>query len=192
MIEVDEKTVATMRAKLEDKSTSLPEKYRVMFSLRNVEGDQANKALLHGEAARTGRILSHTTASTCSMLRHASARTHTPRHAALKDSSALFRHDVAFCLGQRQDQANMEVLAKTLADTQEHAMCVCSVPALCVCAASDSSAGCTHMQAVHTPAFHPSHCSLSLVALLAQCQACSRTALWHCSNAVHVAFLSTV
>lgn len=42
--------------------------------------------------------------------------------AALKDSSALFRHDVAFCLGQRQDQANVEVLARTLADAGEHPM----------------------------------------------------------------------
>ncbi|KAF5842009.1 deoxyhypusine hydroxylase [Dunaliella salina] len=87
-IQASAEAIHNLHAKLVDPSTSLPEKYRVMFSLRNVEGDLANKALLQ----------------------------------ALKDSSALFRHDVAFCLGQRQDKANMDVLARTLADPNEHAM----------------------------------------------------------------------
>eukprot|EP00967_Tisochrysis_lutea_P110074 scaffold171773_cov18-Tisochrysis_lutea.AAC.1 len=89
-VQASAEAIHSLHAKLVDPSTSLPEKYRVMFSLRNVEGDLANKALLQ----------------------------------ALKDSSALFRHDVAFCLGQRQDKANMDVLARTLADPNEHAMCV--------------------------------------------------------------------
>ena len=44
--------------------------------------------------------------------------------AALRDASALFRHDVAYCLGQRQDLANIEVLAQTLGNVSEHPMYV--------------------------------------------------------------------
>ena len=42
--------------------------------------------------------------------------------AGLKDSSALFRHEVAYCLGQRQDAAAIDTLRKVLADNQEHCM----------------------------------------------------------------------
>ncbi len=42
----------------------------------------------------------------------------------MKDRSALFRHDVAFCLGQRQDPLAIDVLKKTLLNTSEHPMCV--------------------------------------------------------------------
>lgn len=45
-------------------------------------------------------------------------------HAALKDTSALFRHDVAFCLGQRQDPAAIEQLTTILHNPAEHAMWV--------------------------------------------------------------------
>jgi deoxyhypusine monooxygenase len=40
----------------------------------------------------------------------------------LHDDSALFRHDVAFCMGQRQDPAAIEVLKQKLRDAQEHPM----------------------------------------------------------------------
>jgi deoxyhypusine monooxygenase len=43
-------------------------------------------------------------------------------HAALNDKSALFRHDVAFCLGQRQDDAALAALARKLHDQAEHPM----------------------------------------------------------------------
>lgn len=50
----------------------------------------------------------------------------TPRpnndHAALKDDSALLRHEVAYCLGQRQDPKAVEILKRTLADGDEHPM----------------------------------------------------------------------
>jgi hypothetical protein len=45
---------------------------------------------------------------------------HRPK--ALKDPSALFRHDVAFCMGQRQDPAAVEVLQAILRDSSEHPM----------------------------------------------------------------------
>lgn len=41
---------------------------------------------------------------------------------ALNDKSALFRHDVAFCLGQRQDAAAVETLCRVLSDASEHPM----------------------------------------------------------------------
>ncbi|KAL3159871.1 hypothetical protein ABBQ38_010271 [Trebouxia sp. C0009 RCD-2024] len=40
----------------------------------------------------------------------------------LKDASALFRHEVAYCLGQRQDAAAINTLKTVLADTTEHSM----------------------------------------------------------------------
>ena len=43
---------------------------------------------------------------------------------ALKDSSALFRHDVCFCLGQRQEAAAIGVLTAVLNDAKEHPMSV--------------------------------------------------------------------
>lgn len=45
-----------------------------------------------------------------------------PRHAGLEDESALFRHEVAFCLGQRQDPAAIQTLESILRDTAEHPM----------------------------------------------------------------------
>jgi len=43
--------------------------------------------------------------------------------AALHDQSDLFRHDVAFCLGQRQDPSAVETLKQLVADDAEHPMC---------------------------------------------------------------------
>jgi deoxyhypusine monooxygenase len=42
--------------------------------------------------------------------------------AGLKDPSALFRHEVAYCLGQRQDAAAIQTLTTILHDTTEHPM----------------------------------------------------------------------
>lgn len=44
------------------------------------------------------------------------------RPAGLKDPSALFRHEVAYCLGQRQDPAAVSTLIDMLKDTAEHPM----------------------------------------------------------------------
>ena len=43
--------------------------------------------------------------------------------AGLADPSALFRHEVAYCLGQRQDPAAVATLKRILADEREHPMC---------------------------------------------------------------------
>ena len=42
--------------------------------------------------------------------------------AALQDTSALFRHEVAYCLGQRQDAAATAALKALLDDNKEHGM----------------------------------------------------------------------
>ena len=42
--------------------------------------------------------------------------------AGLKDPSALFRHEVAYCLGQRQDPAAVATLRTILKDEREHPM----------------------------------------------------------------------
>ncbi|KAL6753375.1 deoxyhypusine hydroxylase [Haematococcus lacustris] len=88
LVQSNATTVAGLRAKLLDPATPLPERYRVLFSLRNVAGPDAQAALLE----------------------------------ALKDESALFRHDVAFCLGQRQDSAAVDTLTALLRDTSQHPM----------------------------------------------------------------------
>ncbi|GAB4823292.1 hypothetical protein N2152v2_010338 [Parachlorella kessleri] len=85
---VEPSVVEALKRKLTDPSTSLPQRYRVLFSLRNVQGAEAHAAMLEG----------------------------------LKDSSALFRHEVAYCLGQRQDAAAVPVLIDILKDTSEHPM----------------------------------------------------------------------
>jgi deoxyhypusine monooxygenase len=46
----------------------------------------------------------------------------TPASPALRDPSALFRHDVAFCMGQRQDPAAIGALQALLRDGSEHPM----------------------------------------------------------------------
>lgn len=84
----DEKVVANLHAKLARSDLCLPDKYRVLFSLRNCANSSALPALLVG----------------------------------LKDESALFRHDVAFAIGQRQDREAVEALVGVLDDAEEDSM----------------------------------------------------------------------
>lgn len=51
LVQAPEDVVASLERKVLDTSTSLPEKYRVLFSLRNVAGTAATKALITGEGA---------------------------------------------------------------------------------------------------------------------------------------------
>lgn len=52
----------------------------------------------------------------------AGADAHAAMLAGLRDPSALFRHEVAYCLGQRQDPAAIATLKQILADEGEHPM----------------------------------------------------------------------
>lgn len=84
----DEAVISNLRAKLEKNELSLPQKYRILCSLRNCSNTSALDALL----------------------------------VALQDGSALYRHDIAFALGQRQDAAAVDALKRILADETEHCM----------------------------------------------------------------------
>lgn len=46
--EVDTEVTLNLHRKLTDPTTSLPHKYRVLFSLRNISGSDAHKAMLEG------------------------------------------------------------------------------------------------------------------------------------------------
>lgn len=84
----DEGIISKLRVKLEAGGLTLPQKYRILTSLRNCSNASATAALL----------------------------------VALRDPSALFRHDVAFALGQRQDADAIGALTALLEDPEEHCM----------------------------------------------------------------------
>jgi hypothetical protein len=50
LVEAAPGVVQTLEGKLKDPATQLPEKYRVLFSLRNVAGSDAHAALVTGAA----------------------------------------------------------------------------------------------------------------------------------------------
>ena len=45
---VSESMIVDLRGKLTDIRTSLPQKYRILFSLRNIKGEAAREALAAG------------------------------------------------------------------------------------------------------------------------------------------------
>lgn len=80
--------VSVLRDTLLDEGKSLFDRYRAMFSLRNLGTTESILALAEG----------------------------------LKAGSALFRHEVAFVLGQLQNEASVPGLQASLEDTQENEM----------------------------------------------------------------------
>jgi deoxyhypusine monooxygenase len=86
----EKKSVAALEAILLDPSRSMFERYRAMFSLRNMETDDAVLALSKG----------------------------------FTDSSALFKHEIAFVFGQMQHKASIpalkEVCTILLIDYENH------------------------------------------------------------------------
>lgn len=80
--------VKVLRGILLDESKSLFDRYRAMFSLRNLNTRESILALAEG----------------------------------LKTGSALFKHEVAFVLGQLQDEASIPGLQASLEDTKENEM----------------------------------------------------------------------
>lgn len=83
-----ETDVGKLKATLLNESASLFERYRAMFSLRNLRTREAVEAL----------------------------------GSALKCGSALFRHEIAFVLGQLQDEHGVPYLKESLQDTGENEM----------------------------------------------------------------------
>ncbi|GAB0095001.1 Deoxyhypusine hydroxylase [Sergentomyia squamirostris] len=82
------KNVAELKVILMDESESLFNRYRAMFSLRNLQTEESILALAAG----------------------------------LKGKSALFRHEVAFVLGQLQHPCSIPFLAENLRDSAENEM----------------------------------------------------------------------
>ncbi|CAG9860279.1 unnamed protein product [Phyllotreta striolata] len=83
-----ELNVEALKKVLLDENASLFERYRAMFSLRNIQTNASIDAL----------------------------------GAALKCGSALFRHEIAFVLGQLQDRRATMYLKESLADQHENEM----------------------------------------------------------------------
>lgn len=84
----DQYSVSQLQNILMDKSKSLFERYRAMFSLRDMNTDESSLALVAG----------------------------------FRDESSLFRHEVAYVLGQMQRFVTVEGLAEVLKNEQEHRM----------------------------------------------------------------------
>nr|NVI76123.1 nero [Cucujiformia] len=82
------KDINELKSILIDEKTSLFNRYRAMFALRNIGSKQAITAL--GEALKCG--------------------------------SALFKHEIAFVLGQMQDKHSVPYLKLSLEDTGENEM----------------------------------------------------------------------
>lgn len=81
-------TVDQLQRALMDTSLSLFQRYRAMFSLRNINSNSSALALVTG----------------------------------LKDRSALFRHEIAYVLGQMELPVAIEGLRDALVDINEHRM----------------------------------------------------------------------
>jgi len=88
----ESKPIPTLQSELLGTATSSANslflRYRAMFTLRNLDTDDAALALCEG----------------------------------LKDSSPLFRHEVAYVLGQMQKEVTVPALTEVLTNTQEHRM----------------------------------------------------------------------
>ncbi|XP_037945997.1 deoxyhypusine hydroxylase [Teleopsis dalmanni] len=82
------KTVSELKTIYLDPNHSLFERYRAMFSLRNLRTEESVLAIAEG----------------------------------LKDASALFRHEVAFVLGQLQEPSSIPFLKANLEDNLENEM----------------------------------------------------------------------
>lgn len=71
LVEAPEDVVLGLERKIRAEETSLPEKYRCLFSLRNVAGTSATKSLLQGEkhhAALDDPCILRTAAEWCLLL----------------------------------------------------------------------------------------------------------------------------
>ncbi|PIK57988.1 putative deoxyhypusine hydroxylase-like [Apostichopus japonicus] len=81
-MEVNTQDIAKIGALLNDKHKPLPERFRALFTLRNLGGDVAIQSI-----------------SRC-----------------FQDPSALLKHEVAYCLGQMQDERAIPILVAVLED----------------------------------------------------------------------------
>lgn len=88
MVEVDSGEIRKIGAVLNDPNRPLKERFRALFTLKNLAGGEAIKSI-----------------SDC-----------------FGDSSALLKHELAYCLGQMQDPAAIPYLVKVLEDKSQEPM----------------------------------------------------------------------
>lgn len=106
-LEQAETNVAEVQAILLDENRSLFDRYRAMFTLRNLRTKESTLAL--GEGIDK-------------LLLIISLYSNIIFFAALKVGSALFRHEVAFVLGQLQEEVSVPHLQASLEDASENEM----------------------------------------------------------------------
>jgi deoxyhypusine monooxygenase len=102
-----ERDPAALRAVLLDDKAPLVTRYRAMFSLRNLGTDECVKSLAEGEPSSNNEEV--TAANLCAV-------------SGLKCDNALFRHEIAYVLGQIQSALGSEALLERLADAGENDM----------------------------------------------------------------------
>ncbi len=93
-----QKTIPELRAQLINSDLPLKQRFRCIFTLRNIGGSDAIEALSQGEIS-LGLDFSNI-------------------QSGFKDTSALLRHEVAYCLGQMEDAGAIEILNKVLEEDE--------------------------------------------------------------------------
>ncbi|XP_062562329.1 deoxyhypusine hydroxylase [Armigeres subalbatus] len=88
MVQIEESKIADIGRVLNDQGRPLKERFRALFTLKNIGGPKALESI----------------------------------EACFGDDSALLKHELAYCLGQMQDQAAIPVLTKVLQDTKQEPM----------------------------------------------------------------------
>lgn len=88
MLNISEDKILAIGKVLQDENRPLKERFRALFTLRNIGGSIAINCI-----------------SNC-----------------FSDSSALLKHELAYCLGQMQDTSAVEILVKVLEDVKHEPM----------------------------------------------------------------------
>uniref|UniRef100_A0A1L8DAU8 Deoxyhypusine hydroxylase n=1 Tax=Nyssomyia neivai TaxID=330878 RepID=A0A1L8DAU8_9DIPT len=88
MVQVEAEKVLRIGGVLNDKNRPLKERFRALFTLRNIGGQEAIKCI----------------------------------NLCFRDDSALLKHELAYCLGQMQDQEAIPVLTRVLEDVNQEPM----------------------------------------------------------------------
>jgi len=98
-----EEEFLNIKRQLLDPELPIPARYRALFTLYNLGGEKVIDALSLGNI---GRIES---------------RSHIPS-IGFADKSALLKHEIAYVLGQMQNEYAIPVLTKVLENTEENSM----------------------------------------------------------------------
>lgn len=88
MVKIDDETVNRIGTVLNDKSRPMKERFRALFTLKNIGGQVALENIFK----------------------------------CFEDDSALLKHELAYCMGQMQDNNAIPMLTKVLEDTSQEPM----------------------------------------------------------------------